>query len=73
MVMVDGFMHADPHPGNLLVQEDGTIVLLDWGSVIEVPRWTRESILSIAIALGREDIDGLINGMYRLGMISSEV
>jgi predicted unusual protein kinase regulating ubiquinone biosynthesis (AarF/ABC1/UbiB family) len=73
MMMVDGFMHADPHPGNLLVQDDGTIVLLDWGAVVEVPRYTRESILGIAIALGRDDLDSVINEMYRLGMISPEV
>jgi predicted unusual protein kinase regulating ubiquinone biosynthesis (AarF/ABC1/UbiB family) len=73
MMMVDGFMHADPHPGNLLVQDDGTLVVLDWGAVLEVPRWTRESILGVALALGREDIDGVINEMYRLGMISPEV
>jgi predicted unusual protein kinase regulating ubiquinone biosynthesis (AarF/ABC1/UbiB family) len=66
-------MHADPHPGNLLVQDDGTIVVLDWGAVLELPRWTRESILSVALAVGREDIDGVINEMYRLGMISPEV
>ncbi len=73
MVMVDGFMHADPHPGNLLVQDDGTLIVLDWGAALEVPRWTRESILSVALALGREDIDGVINEMYHLGMISPEV
>jgi predicted unusual protein kinase regulating ubiquinone biosynthesis (AarF/ABC1/UbiB family) len=73
MMMVDGFLHADPHPGNLLVQDDGTLVLLDWGMVVEVPRWTRESILNMALAVGREDLDGIINGMYKLGMISSEV
>jgi len=73
MMMVDGFMHADPHPGNLLVQDDGTLIVLDWGAVLEVPRWTRESILRIALALGREDIDSVINEMYRLGMISPEV
>lgn len=73
MMMVDGFMHADPHPGNLLVQDDGTLIVLDWGAVLEVPRWTRESILRTAVALGREDIDGVINEMYRLGMISPEV
>jgi predicted unusual protein kinase regulating ubiquinone biosynthesis (AarF/ABC1/UbiB family) len=73
MMMVDGFMHADPHPGNLLVQDDGTLVLLDWGAVLEVPKWTRESILGAALAIGREDIDSVINEMYRLGMISSEV
>jgi predicted unusual protein kinase regulating ubiquinone biosynthesis (AarF/ABC1/UbiB family) len=73
MMLVDGFMHADPHPGNLLVQDDGTLVVLDWGAVLDVPRWTRESILGVALAVEREDIDGVINEMYRLGMISPEV
>lgn len=73
MMMVDGFMHADPHPGNLLVQEDGQIVLLDWGMVLRVPKWTREAILGLALAVEREDLDGTINGMYQLGMIASEV
>ena len=73
MMMVDGFLHADPHPGNILVQDDGTIVLLDWGMVEQVPRWIREQILNIALAVGREDLDGMINGMHQLGMISPEV
>lgn len=73
MMMVDGFLHADPHPGNLLVEDDGTVVLLDWGMVVEVPRWTRETILNVALAVAREDLDGIINGMYQLGMISPEV
>ncbi|HSM05869.1 MAG TPA: AarF/UbiB family protein [Longimicrobiales bacterium] len=73
MMMVDGFLHADPHPGNLLVQDDGTLVLLDWGMVVEIPRWTREAILGVALAVGREDLDGIISGMYKLGMISPEV
>lgn len=73
MMMLDGFLHADPHPGNLLVDAEGTIVVLDWGMALEVPRWTRDSILSIALAVEREDLDGMINGMYRLGMVSPEV
>jgi len=73
MMMVDGFLHADPHPGNILVQDDGQIVMLDWGMVVEVPRRTRETVLNVALAVGREDLDAIINGMYRLGMISPEV
>ena len=73
MMMVDGFLHADPHPGNLMVADDGTIVILDWGMVLEVPRWTRDAILAMALAVEREDLDGMINGMYRLGMVSPEV
>jgi predicted unusual protein kinase regulating ubiquinone biosynthesis (AarF/ABC1/UbiB family) len=73
MMMMDGFLHADPHPGNLLVADDGSIVVLDWGMALEVPRPVRESILSVALAVERDDLDGTINGMYRLGMISPEV
>jgi predicted unusual protein kinase regulating ubiquinone biosynthesis (AarF/ABC1/UbiB family) len=73
MMVVDGFMHADPHPGNILVQDDGTLVVLDWGATLEVPRWTREAILRVALAVGREDLDAVINEMYRLGMISADV
>jgi predicted unusual protein kinase regulating ubiquinone biosynthesis (AarF/ABC1/UbiB family) len=73
MMMVDGLLHADPHPGNIVVQEDGRIVLLDWGVVLRVPRWTREAILNVSLAVERENLDGTINGMYQLGMISPEV
>ncbi len=73
MMMLEGFLHADPHPGNLLVDSAGTIVVLDWGMALEVPRWTRDSILSVALAVERDDLDGMINGMYKLGMISPEV
>lgn len=73
MMMLDGFLHADPHPGNLLVAADGTIIVLDWGMVLDVPRQTRDTILSIALNVEREDLDGVISGMYGLGMISPEV
>src|SRR5688572_8523531 len=73
MLLVEGFMHADPHPGNLLVQDDGTIIFLDWGMVVQLDASTRDRILRVALAAGRDDLDGLINGMYELGMIDPEI
>ena len=73
MMMMDGFLHADPHPGNLLVAEDGSLVVLDWGAVLEVPRWTRQALLNLSVAVVRQDIDAAIGAMYRLGMIGPEV
>jgi predicted unusual protein kinase regulating ubiquinone biosynthesis (AarF/ABC1/UbiB family) len=73
MLLVEGFMHADPHPGNILVQEDGTIVLLDWGMALQLSRHTRENILRVAVAAGRDDLDAMISGMYTLGMIDPAI
>lgn len=73
MMLVHGFLHADPHPGNILVEADGTLVFLDWGMVVYLSPATRERILHIALAAAREDLDGMINGMYELGMIDPDI
>lgn len=73
MMMIDGFLHADPHPGNILVQEDGKIVFLDFGMVVQVSRDSRDRLFQIATAAARDDVDGIINGMYELGMIDPEI
>ena len=73
MLLIEGFLHADPHPGNILVQQDGTIVFLDWGMVVQLSRSTRDAILRLALAAGRDDLDGMINAMYELGMIDPQI
>jgi predicted unusual protein kinase regulating ubiquinone biosynthesis (AarF/ABC1/UbiB family) len=73
MMLIDGSLHADPHPGNILVQDDGTVVFLDFGMVVTVQRATRDRIFRIALATARDDLDAIINGMYELGMIDPEI
>jgi predicted unusual protein kinase regulating ubiquinone biosynthesis (AarF/ABC1/UbiB family) len=73
MMLVSGVLHADPHPGNILVQDDGTVVFLDFGMVIQVQRATRERLFRLALAAARDDVDGIINVMYELGMIDQEI
>lgn len=73
MLLVEGIMHADPHPGNILVDRSGRVVLLDWGMVVQLRTPTRDQIIRVAMAAAREDIDGIINGMYELGMIDPDI
>jgi predicted unusual protein kinase regulating ubiquinone biosynthesis (AarF/ABC1/UbiB family) len=73
MLLVEGFLHADPHPGNILVEADGTIVLLDWGMALQLGRHSRENILRLTLAAGRDDLDAMISTMYTLGMIDPEI
>jgi predicted unusual protein kinase regulating ubiquinone biosynthesis (AarF/ABC1/UbiB family) len=72
-LLVHGFFHADPHPGNILIRPDARIVLLDYGMVIEVPADFRKDLIQIVIAVVRQDIDELIALLYRLDLIEPDV
>lgn len=52
---VEGFFHADPHPGNLKVQADGTVILLDAGMVGMFDPRTRSNLLDLVLALINQD------------------
>src|SRR6185295_4004606 len=69
MMLEDGVCHADPHAGNLLVDPRGRLVLLDFGLVLQVERETRRRLLETVLAAARQDVDGLINGFYELGIL----
>lgn len=49
-VLVHGDIHADPHPGNLLVMEDGRLALFDLGMVVNVPPRQRERLFRLLFA-----------------------
>jgi predicted unusual protein kinase regulating ubiquinone biosynthesis (AarF/ABC1/UbiB family) len=72
MMLVDGFFHADPHPGNLLVQDDGTLVVLDFGMVVRVERTLRRDLARTAFAGIRRNPDALVEGFYTLGVLAPE-
>ena len=73
MMLEDGVFHADPHAGNLLVDPAGRIVLLDFGMVLEVERETRRRLVQTVLAAARQDVDGVINGFYELGILDPDV
>jgi predicted unusual protein kinase regulating ubiquinone biosynthesis (AarF/ABC1/UbiB family) len=73
MMLEDGCFHADPHAGNLLVDMRGRLVLLDFGMVLQVGRETRARMARTVLAAVRQDVDGIINGFYELGILDPEV
>jgi ubiquinone biosynthesis protein len=72
-LLVHGFFHADPHPGNILIRPDARIVLLDFGMVLEITSEFREDLVRVAIAGVRQDIDELINLFYKLDLLEPDV
>jgi len=73
MMLEDGLFHADPHAGNLLVDPQGRLVLLDFGMVLEVDRETRRRLVQTVLAAAKQDVDGVINGFYELGILDPDV
>lgn len=73
MMLEDGFFHADPHFGNLLVDREGRLVLLDFGMVLSMERETQSRLVSTVLAAARQDVDGVINGFYELGILDPDV
>jgi predicted unusual protein kinase regulating ubiquinone biosynthesis (AarF/ABC1/UbiB family) len=56
-ILVDGFFHADPHPGNVFLTDDHRIALLDLGMVGHVTPQLQENLLQLLLAVsdGRGD------------------
>lgn len=69
MTIVHGFIHADPHPGNLLVDERGRLIILDFGMAVEFDDETRKTILRGCLAVVRDDINTLVDCFYDLEMV----
>ena len=59
MVLIDGFFHADPHPGNIFYLEDNRIAIIDCGMVGRISFERRGEIADLLAALVSRDIDTL--------------
>jgi predicted unusual protein kinase regulating ubiquinone biosynthesis (AarF/ABC1/UbiB family) len=70
MMMIDGLFHADPHPGNILVGNDGTLILLDFGLVVRVPRETRLVLVQTIFAAIKRDPEAVTDGFVKLGVVT---
>jgi predicted unusual protein kinase regulating ubiquinone biosynthesis (AarF/ABC1/UbiB family) len=69
MMLVHGLFHADPHPGNVHVAEDGRIILLDFGMVVRVPLELRRQLVGAIFAAIRRDADALAESFHALGLV----
>jgi ubiquinone biosynthesis protein len=60
MLLIDGFFHADPHPGNILVNlETGTVNLLDTGMVGELDLSKRLTLIQLIMAFQSRDVSSM--------------
>jgi predicted unusual protein kinase regulating ubiquinone biosynthesis (AarF/ABC1/UbiB family) len=67
MILRDGFFHADPHPGNILVQAGPKLVFLDFGLAKDFPSNVREGMVRLTFAILTSDREAIIRAFRELG------
>ena len=72
MIIDDGVFHADPHPGNLAVREDGTIVFYDFGMSGRVDDAIQDRIVEFYLAAARYDTEAILDALVDLGTVSPD-
>jgi ubiquinone biosynthesis protein len=73
MIFNHGFYHADPHPGNILILENGAIGLLDFGMVGRISEQLREDIEAMLVAIVNQDVPMLTTLIKRVGRCPSDL
>jgi len=76
MIFEDGFFHADPHPGNIIIMgtnEDPIVGLIDVGMVGRLSPELRDSTVDLMIAAARKDSYAVADALYTIGRPSKKV
>ncbi len=69
MLLRHTIFHADPHPGNISVTDDGKLILYDYGMVGRLDNETRMRLVRLYLALVEKDPSRTVNAMDQLGML----
>lgn len=75
MVFEDGFFHADPHPGNVIImgKEEPVIGLIDCGMVGRLSPELRDRTVDLMVAAARKDAYGVADALYAIGRPTKKV
>jgi ubiquinone biosynthesis protein len=68
MIFEFGYFHGDPHPGNILVREDGVIILLDFGMIGQLMKKDKYAFAGIFISMARNDAREMANSLIKLAV-----
>jgi len=72
-ILETGFFHADPHPGNIFVLEDGRVGLIDFGQVKQISGRARQTLAKVMVALTDRTSDTNPSDLKRIGDLAIEL
>lgn len=72
MVFKDGLIHGDPHPGNILVNDDASITLIDFGSVVELSPILRQGIVDLVFGGLTRNTRRIMSGLRKVKYLTPQ-
>ncbi|WP_353813116.1 AarF/ABC1/UbiB kinase family protein [Moorena sp. SIO1G6] len=66
----DGFFHADPHPGNIAVSHQGSLIFYDFGMMGQIKANVREQLMETLFGIAQKDGDRVVTSLIELGALS---
>jgi predicted unusual protein kinase regulating ubiquinone biosynthesis (AarF/ABC1/UbiB family) len=73
MLLRHNIFHADPHPGNISVSDDGRLILYDFGMVGRIDSETRIRLIRLYLGLIEKDAERTVNVLIELGTLEPTV
>ncbi len=72
-VLRDGFFHADPHPGNIIVKNDGTIVFIDLGMVGILSEARKRNIINLFMGIASKNSRMILKSIIDMDTMSHRI
>jgi len=67
----NGFFHADPHPGNIAVDSDGSLIFYDFGMMGQIKTNVREKLMQTLLGIAQKDADRVVTSLVDLGALTA--
>lgn len=71
-ILVDGFFHADPHPGNLFIDPGGKIIMIDFGMMGAISPELRDVLIKMVVAMVERDHLQVVLYLKQVGFLRRE-
>jgi predicted unusual protein kinase regulating ubiquinone biosynthesis (AarF/ABC1/UbiB family) len=68
-ILGGGFFHADPHPGNIAVNADGSLIFYDFGMMGKIESNIREGLMDTLVGVAQKNSDKVVNSLINLGAL----
>ncbi|WHY77102.1 AarF/ABC1/UbiB kinase family protein [Neobacillus sp. WH10] len=72
-ILIEGFFHGDPHPGNILVLPGNIIAFMDFGIVGRLTPLMKQHIASFVIAMMTQNTDEVVRAITNMGLVPEDV